>query len=223
MGTRIAASSGASAAKAAGGELGLGIRKRTAALLKATRARSLVLLVDDDRDNREMYRQYLEWEGFRVVEAIDGLEALQRAAALKPTVIVTDLALPRLDGWEAVRRLKANPGTRHIPVLALSAHAYLDDVARARAAGCDVYLAKPCLPEDLAKAIRALLTREAVSKATRANRRRPAMAGPPSDRGGASPDGRGKALETRGPRAVRAASNGGPVGREPSRLDGRSR
>ena len=223
MGTRIAASSGASAAKAAGGDLGLGFRKRTAALLKANRVRSLVLLVDDDRDNREMYRQYLEWEGFCVVEAIDGLEALQRAAALKPTVIVTDLALPRLDGWEAVRRLKANPGTRHIPVLALSAHAYLDDVARARAAGCDVYVAKPCLPEDLAKAIRALVTPRAVSKATRANRRRPAMAVPPSDRGGASPDGPGKALETRGPRAVRAATNGGPGGREPSRLDGRSR
>ena len=79
----------------------------------------LVLLVEDDHDNRAMYRQYLEWEGFRIIEASDGLEAIDRAAALLPTVIVTDLALPRLNGWEAVRRLKADPGTKHIPVLAL--------------------------------------------------------------------------------------------------------
>ena len=74
-----------------------------------------------------MYRQYLEWKGFRVIEASDGLQAIERAAALMPTVIVTDLALPRLSGWEAVRRLKADSGTKHIPVLALSAHAFLDD------------------------------------------------------------------------------------------------
>ena len=74
-----------------------------------------------------MYRQYLEWKGFRVIEASDGLQAIDRAAALMPTVIVTDLALPRLSGWEAVRRLKADSGTKHIPVLALSAHAFVDD------------------------------------------------------------------------------------------------
>jgi DNA-binding response OmpR family regulator len=98
-----------------------------------------------------------------------------RAAAFKPTVIVTDLALPRLSGWEAVRRLKAKSATMHIPVLALSAHAFVDDAARARAAGCDSYLSKPCLPEELVRAIRVLLrqaTAEGPSRSARPARRR---------------------------------------------------
>ena len=119
-----------------------------------------------------MYRQYLEWKGFRVIEASDGLQAIERATTLMPTVIVTDLALPRLSGWEAVRRLKADSGTKHIPVLALSAHAFVDDGARARAAGCDVYLAKPCLPEDVARAIRSLMKRRPAGPSTRSARRR---------------------------------------------------
>jgi CheY-like chemotaxis protein len=116
-----------------------------------------VLLVDDNRDNREMYRLYLEWDGFGVVEATDGEQALDQALRVMPTVIVTDLALPRLNGWEAARRLKEDPRTRHIPVLAVSAHALRGDAERARAVGCDGYLPKPCLPEDLARAIRALI------------------------------------------------------------------
>jgi CheY-like chemotaxis protein len=117
------------------------------------------LLVDDDHDNRAMYRQYLEWDGFRIVEAIDGLQALAQASAHSPAAIVMDLTLPRLDGWEAMRRLKADPRTKHIPVLALTAHALVGDAEQARAAGCDSYVAKPCLPEDLARAIRSLLKR----------------------------------------------------------------
>jgi CheY-like chemotaxis protein len=219
---RIAASSAASAVGAEGGDLSLGVRKRTAARMKGDQERSLILVVDDDRDNREMYRHYLEWVGFRVVEAVNGLEAFERASALNPAVIVTDLALPRLDGWEAARRLKANPGTRHIPILAISAHAYGDDVARAYAAGCDVYLPKPCLPEDLARKIRTILKRVGTaSKATRANGRRPVVAVPPSEHADASPGGRGKALETAGPRGDRAAPGSGR--REPARLDRRSR
>lgn len=116
-----------------------------------------ILLVEDDEDNRAMYRQYLEWDGFRVVEATDGLQALRQAASLTLAAIVMDLALPRLDGWDVARRLKADPRTRHIPVLALTAHAFEDDAKRASAAGCDGYLAKPCLPEDLARAIRSLV------------------------------------------------------------------
>jgi CheY-like chemotaxis protein len=136
----------------------------------------LVALVDDNDDNRAIYRQYLEWIGFRVVEATDGLQALEQAAALTPAAIVMDLRLPRLDGWEAMRRLKADPATKHIPVLALTAHALVGDAEQARAAGCDRYLTKPCLPEDLARAIRSVIKRPAAvgSRSVRSVRRRPA-------------------------------------------------
>jgi two-component system cell cycle response regulator DivK len=117
----------------------------------------LVLLVEDNEDNRAMYRHYLEWEGFSIAEATDGLQALAQAATLTPAAIVMDMALPRLDGWEAVRQLKADPRTRDIPVLALTAHAFVEDAKQARAAGCDGYLAKPCLPEDLARTLRSLI------------------------------------------------------------------
>jgi CheY-like chemotaxis protein len=117
----------------------------------------LVLLVDDDDDNRVMYRKYLEWDGFRIVEAADGVQALDQAAASAPTVVVTEVALPRLNGWEVVRRLKADTRTKDIPVIVLTAHAFVSDANSARAAGCDGYLTKPCLPEDLALAIRSVI------------------------------------------------------------------
>jgi two-component system, cell cycle response regulator DivK len=120
---------------------------------------ALVLLVDDAEDNRRMYRQFLEWAGFRVVEAIDGVEALQQVATLLPDVIVMDLSLPRLDGWEVTRRLKADDGTTKIPIVALTAHVLSGEDGRATQAGCEGYLAKPCLPEDLVKEIRRILTR----------------------------------------------------------------
>ncbi|MGH7357653.1 MAG: response regulator [Candidatus Rokuibacteriota bacterium] len=128
-------------------------------------AAPIIGLVDDDADNRAMYRQYLEWEGFGVAEASDGLQALEQAAALPLAVIVMDLTLPRLDGWEALRRLKADPATRHIPVLALTAHAFAADAEQARAVGCDGYLTKPCLPEDLARAIKSLIKRRPAAPA----------------------------------------------------------
>ena len=79
-----------------------------------------------------MYRQYLEWDGFRVVLATDGLEALNQAARVMPTVIVTDLAMPKLNGWDMVNRLKNDPRTQHVPVLAVSAHAMVGDAKRAQ-------------------------------------------------------------------------------------------
>lgn len=136
----------------------------------------LVALVDDNDDNRAIYRQYLEWIGFRVVEATDGLQALEQAAALMPEVIVMDLRFPRLDGWEDMRRLKADPATKHIPVLALTAHALVGDAEQARAAGCDRSLIKPCLPEVLARAVRSVIKQPAAvgSRSVRSVRRRPA-------------------------------------------------
>ena len=125
-------------------------------------------------DNREMYRQYLEWAGFRVVMATDGLQALDQATRVIPTVIVTDLAMPRLNGWDMVGRLKADPRTRDVPVLAVSAHALVGEAKRALAAGCDEYVSKPCLPEELARAIRALIQRQSRTASRSAPIERPA-------------------------------------------------
>jgi two-component system, cell cycle response regulator DivK len=109
----------------------------------------LVLLVEDYDDAREMYRDYLQFSGFECETARDGREALQKAPGLQPDVILMDLSLPGIDGWEATQRLKADPATAHLLVIALSAHALDADRERARQAGCDAFIAKPCLPGDL--------------------------------------------------------------------------
>ena len=117
-----------------------------------------VLIVDDFDDNRQMYAEFLTLAGFRTHQAVDGAEALQKAQDLQPDVVVMDLSLPVLDGWEATRRLKADPRTRHIAVLALTGHAFEGELeGGAREAGCDAFLAKPCLPEDLLDAVTAIL------------------------------------------------------------------
>lgn len=125
--------------------------------------RPRVLLVDDYPDAREMYSEYLRLSGFEVVEASNGLEALQRAALDAPDIILMDLSLPVMDGWEATRRLKADSDTAAIPVVAFTAHVVAGVSARAAAAGCDAFVTKPCLPEDLVREIRLLLGRRAAS------------------------------------------------------------
>lgn len=109
----------------------------------------LVLVVDDFQDNREMFAEFLLLSGFRVAQAATGREALERAFALIPDVILMDLSLPELDGWEATRRLKGDARTRHIPVVALTGHVLADHSRDARDAGCDAFLTKPCLPDTL--------------------------------------------------------------------------
>ena len=122
---------------------------------KADRPR--VLLVDDYPDAREMYAEYLEFSGFEVVEAENGMEALQRAVETSPDIILMDLSLPVMDGWEATRRLKADKRTAPIPVVALTGHALAGISEGAKKAGCDAFVTKPCLPEDLVKEIRKIL------------------------------------------------------------------
>jgi two-component system cell cycle response regulator DivK len=117
----------------------------------------LVLVVDDNADNRDMCEQYLRFAGCRVETASDGNEGVVKAGALRPDAIVMDLGMPRLDGWEATRRLKADPATRDIPIIVVSAHAYRDDRVRATAAGADTYLVKPLSPQELLRAIRLML------------------------------------------------------------------
>jgi CheY-like chemotaxis protein len=117
----------------------------------------LILLVDDFQDNREMYAEYLMAMGYRTAEAGDGAVALEMVVALLPALVVMDLSLPVIDGWEATRRLKANPVTRHIPVIALTGHALEVHSKSAKDAGCDSFVTKPCLPEELLAEIKRLL------------------------------------------------------------------
>jgi two-component system cell cycle response regulator DivK len=105
-----------------------------------------ILVVEDDPDNRRIVAKVLSVEGYDVIEAIDGIEALAQARAERPDLILMDLALPNVDGWEATRRLKSDPETRSIPVVALTAVAMRGDEEQARAAGCDDYLPKPARP-----------------------------------------------------------------------------
>lgn len=119
--------------------------------------RPLVLVVDDYQDAREMYAEYLEFSGFRTVEARNGQEALAQAFALTPDVILMDLSLPVMDGWEATRRLRADERTRNIPIVALTGHALTGQEDGAKDAGCDAYVTKPCLPDALVREIRRIL------------------------------------------------------------------
>ena len=122
-------------------------------------ARPLVLVVDDYQDAREMYAEYLSFSGFRVAEAGTGVEALEKAFELQPDVILMDLSLPGMDGWAATRRLKTDDRTRHIPVVALTGHALAGASEGARQAGCDAFVTKPCLPDELVLQVRRMLER----------------------------------------------------------------
>jgi two-component system cell cycle response regulator DivK len=117
----------------------------------------LILVVDDYQDAREMYAEYLQFSGFRVAEARNGNEAVDQAFALKPDLILMDLSLPGMDGWEATRRLKADESTRHIPIVALTGHALAGASDGAKKAGCDSFVTKPCLPDDLVVEVRRML------------------------------------------------------------------
>ena len=110
-----------------------------------------------------MYSEYLEFSGFDVVEASNGMEALERANDHAPDIILMDLSLPVMDGWETTRRLKADTKTAGIPVVALTGHALAAVFEGARQAGCDAFVTKPCLPEDLVKEIRKMLAQPAGS------------------------------------------------------------
>jgi CheY-like chemotaxis protein len=109
-----------------------------------------VLVVDDFDDNRQMYAEFLALSGFRTAQAVDGAEAITKTRELLPDIVVMDLSLPVIDGWEAIKCLKSDPRTRHIPVIALTGHALEGhSEGGAREAGCDGFLTKPCLPEQL--------------------------------------------------------------------------
>lgn len=105
-----------------------------------------VLLVEDNEDNRIVYSTILRHFGYRVMEALNGEEGIATARSEKPDLILMDISIPIIDGWEATQVLKHDPETRQIPIIALTAHALASDRERAMQVGCDGYLAKPCEP-----------------------------------------------------------------------------
>jgi len=121
-----------------------------------------ILLVEDNPENRDMLSRRLLKRGFQLLYAEDGAEAVSCASAELPDLILMDLNLPVMDGWEATRRIKANPATAGIPVIALTAHAMSGDNQTARAAGCDDYDTKPVELPRLLEKIQALLPGAAI-------------------------------------------------------------
>ncbi len=118
-----------------------------------------ILLVEDNEMNRDMLSRRLMRKGFTVNMAGDGAEGLEMAAAMRPDLILLDMSLPLVDGWEAARRLKANPEVSGIPIIALTAHAMSDDRNRALAAGCDEYDTKPIEFSRLIQKMQSLLSK----------------------------------------------------------------
>jgi two-component system cell cycle response regulator DivK len=114
----------------------------------------VALLVDDAPDSRDMYGEMLRFQGYRVLEASDGADGLAVALGARPDIIVMDLCMPRVDGWEAIRRLKTDPRTRSIPVVVLTALGWRPSSIEVE---CEAYLVKPCLPLDLLGVLDALL------------------------------------------------------------------
>lgn len=121
-----------------------------------------ILIVEDDEMNRDMLSRRLVRRGYDVILAVDGGEGVTRAANDRPDLILMDMSLPEVDGWEATRRLKSSPQTRQIPVIALTAHAMADDERKAMDAGCDDFDTKPVELNRLLTKIEKLLDREAV-------------------------------------------------------------
>jgi CheY-like chemotaxis protein len=120
-----------------------------------------VLYVEDNDDNIFMLRSRLARAGYEVVVAMDGVQGVAAATAEQPDIILMDLSLPKLDGWEATRQIKGAPATKHIPVIALTAHAMTGDREKAMAAGCDDFDTKPIDLRRLLQKIRALTERAA--------------------------------------------------------------
>lgn len=116
-----------------------------------------ILMVEDTEDNRQILRDLFAATDFELIEATDGAAGLAMAGEHKPDLILMDIQLPVLDGYEVTRRIKADPALRHIPVIAVTSYALSGDDAKARAAGCDAYIAKPFSPRALLAKVRELL------------------------------------------------------------------
>jgi two-component system cell cycle response regulator DivK len=116
-----------------------------------------ILVVEDTEDNRRILRDLLTRAGFELIEAMDGESGVAMATAHRPDLILMDIQLPVFDGYEATRRIKANPDTRNIPIIAVTSYALSGDETKALAAGCDGYVAKPFSPRRILAMVREFL------------------------------------------------------------------
>ena len=116
-----------------------------------------ILIVEDQEDNRAILRDLLTASGYEYTEATNGADGVTRAGAEMPDLILMDIQLPVMNGYDATRRIKADPQTRSIPIVAVTSYALSGDEAKARAAGCDAYVTKPFSPRDLLRVIRGLI------------------------------------------------------------------
>jgi two-component system cell cycle response regulator DivK len=116
-----------------------------------------ILVVEDQEDLRAILRDFLSASGYTVIEAVDGAEGVARAAAERPDLVLMDIQMPVLDGYDATRQIKALPSCATIPIIAVSSFAMKGDEEKARAAGCDDYVTKPYSPIQLLRIIRACL------------------------------------------------------------------
>ncbi len=119
--------------------------------------RKRILVIEDHEDNRRILRDLLTSAGYEIIEAVTGEEGVSSAETHLPDLIVMDIQLPGVDGYEATRRIKANPTLRHIPIIAVTSYALSGDDVKALEAGCDAYIAKPYSPRELLVKIRQYL------------------------------------------------------------------
>ena len=116
-----------------------------------------ILVIEDQEDNRRIVRDLLTSVGYEIVEAVTGKEGVTKAETCRPDLILMDIQLPGLDGYEATRRIRANPALRQIPIIAVTSYALSGDDVKAREAGCDAYVAKPFSPRALLAKVRAFV------------------------------------------------------------------
>jgi len=116
-----------------------------------------VLLVEDNEDNRIVYTTMLEHFGYRVTQAGDGEAAIREVHQERPDIVIMDISIPGIDGWTVTARLRADPATQDIPIVAVTAHTLPEHRQRARDLGCEGYLTKPCEPRKLLQEIRRII------------------------------------------------------------------
>ena len=114
----------------------------------------LILIVEDNRDSRELVVKVLKARGYRIIEAVDGEEALRKLTEERPDLVLMDISIPKIDGLEVTRRIKEQEGLRDIPIVALTAHAMKGDREKALQAGCDGYIPKPISVRELPEQVR---------------------------------------------------------------------